>query len=381
MNYFSFKRPELAQAYCDSLEGKGIANAISGLFLAGPRRIGKSKFLTDELYTEAEKRNWVIVYVDLWANKNANPAILITEAIKNSISTYQSQLTKLIKAAKINKLNLMGTLSIDLSQSGLPENMTLAQGLQILYTLAEQPILLIVDEAQHALTTSDGLNTMFAIKSARDQMNTSVKPDLMLVFTGSNRDKLAHLVLKKDQPFYGSEITSFPLLTKDFSDSFTNWVNQNLASTNQFTKDAMWKAFKLVGHKPEIIRQITGRLALNGDAGQLAELLEKDSYHWQIRQWNEFENEFNSLTILQKIIIKLLITKGNLWSPFSECSMNYYKEMTGHDVSTATIQTAIQSLRERAFIWQSDRGSYALEDESFAEWYKNNILTGEQINV
>ncbi len=41
---FAFKRSHLAKAYCDSLEGKGIANATSGLFLAGPRRLEKVLF-------------------------------------------------------------------------------------------------------------------------------------------------------------------------------------------------------------------------------------------------------------------------------------------------------------------------------------------------
>ena len=40
----TFKRANLAKAYCDSLQGKGIANATSGLFLAGPAVWGKAPF-------------------------------------------------------------------------------------------------------------------------------------------------------------------------------------------------------------------------------------------------------------------------------------------------------------------------------------------------
>jgi hypothetical protein len=50
---FTFKRVSLAQAYCDSLAGKGIVNATSGLFLAGPRRVGKSTFLINDLILNA----------------------------------------------------------------------------------------------------------------------------------------------------------------------------------------------------------------------------------------------------------------------------------------------------------------------------------------
>ncbi|MGN5476550.1 hypothetical protein ACTMU2_04585 [Cupriavidus basilensis] len=54
---------------------------------------------------------------------------------------------------------------------------------------------------------------MFGLKAARDAMNVSGSaPDLMLVFTGSSRDKLAHLVMNSRMPFYGSQVTPFPLL-------------------------------------------------------------------------------------------------------------------------------------------------------------------------
>lgn len=372
MRYFSFKRPDLASAYSESLEGKGIINARSGLFLAGPRRVGKSTFLKDDLIPDALKRDWVTVYVDLWANKNANPANLIAEAIKTTIAVYKGKLTKLAKAVNLDKINIMGTFVLDFSKPGLPENVTLTDALRMLSQLCEKPIILIIDEAQHALTTEDGLNAMFSIKSARDQLNTNIEnTTLMLVFTGSNRDKLANLVLKKDQPFFGSDVTTFPLLNKEYTDSFTEWVNKSLAPGNQFTKDSMWQAFKLVGHRPEILRHLAGRIALGGDASHFAELLKKDALIWQSRIWDEFENDFNALTPLQQIILNVLINKGSHWLPFSEESMNHYKHMSGQaEISSATVQTAIQSLRERGFIWQAGRGAYALEDESFAEWFK-----------
>lgn len=373
MSYFAFKRPHLANAYCDSLQGKGIANARSGLFLAGPRRVGKSTFLMEDLVPCAHKRNWICVYVDLWANKNANPAGLLAEAIKTKIALYQSKIAKLAKAIKIDKINVMGTFILDFSKSGFPDNMTLTDGLRVLSELSEKPIVLIIDEAQHALTTENGLNTMFAIKSARDQLNTNLEtPSLMLVFTGSNRDKLTHLVLKKDQPFFGSDITSFPLLGRDYSDAFTEWANKSLAPNNQFLKDSIWQAFKLVGHRPEILRQMAGHIALSGEASNFAELLEKDALIWHNRIWEEFENDFNSLTPLQQAILEVLILKGHEWLPFSEESIGKYKQMTGiKEISTATVQTSIQSLRERDFIWQSGRGIYALEDESIIEWFKH----------
>ena len=208
------------------MAGKGIADATSGLFLAGPRRVGKSTFLIEDLIPEAQHRQWLPVYVDLWSNKFADPDILITEAIKAKITEHKSRLSKFVEKAAL-QINIFKVLEFDFSK----------------------PVLLIIDEAQHALSTEDGINSMFAIKSARDQINVSSKAlDLMLVLTGSNRDKLAQLVIKKDQPFFGSEITAFPLLGHDFSDFFTAKVNESLAENNQFSKESVWEAFQLIGH-------------------------------------------------------------------------------------------------------------------------------------
>ncbi|WP_416139832.1 hypothetical protein ACM26W_05460 [Halomonas sp. HK25] len=54
---------------------------------------------------------------------------------------------------------------------------------------------------------------MFALKAARDALNLGGdSPGLRLILTGSSRDKLAMLVLSRDQPFFGSSVTPFPLL-------------------------------------------------------------------------------------------------------------------------------------------------------------------------
>ena len=372
MRNFTFKRANLATAYCDSLEGKGIANARSGLFLTGPRRVGKSTFLREDLMPEAIARDWVTVYVDLWSNKLTDPFLLITEAVKTTIAAHKGKLRKLIQ---LKKINILKTVELDFSKPGLPDNITLADLLSDLIRLAGKPVLLLIDEAQHALTTATGISAMFSIKSARDQINVSSKaPELMLVLTGSNRDKLAQLVIKKDQPFFGSDITAFPLLGRDYTDFFTDNINKSLVANNQFSKDSMWEAFQLVGHRPEILRELAGRVALSNEASSFSHLLKQDVSIWQGRIWQEFENDFNRLTLLQRVILTLLIEQGQACSPFSEDSMQYYKQAINQEnLSVSTVQTAIQSLREQGFIWQSNRGAYVLEDASFAEWFKRVV--------
>ena len=115
---------------------------------------------------------------------------------------------------------------------------------------------------------------MFAIKAARDRLNqggTSTR--LYLILTGSHRDKLAHLVLKKDQPFFGGQVTSFPHLGRAFTDAYVDWINPLLAANNIFNKEDMYAAFEHVGFRPEILKSLVAEVALEyRDAHNLGEL-------------------------------------------------------------------------------------------------------------
>lgn len=371
VNKFVFNRQTLAKSYCDSLEGKGIANNTSGLFLAGPRRVGKSTFLLRDLMPEVAARHWLSIYVDLWAEKAADPALLIIEMIKTAMLSVSGGLKKVTRKVQVKKITVLGAVEIDFSKPGLPKSVTLVQLLEHLIAASKKPVVLIIDEAQHALSTKAGLDAMFSIKSARDQINLRGEmPKLMLVFTGSNRDKLAQLLIKKDKPFFGSEVTAFPLLGRDYTDFFTDEVNKSLSANNQFSQADMWEAFQLVGYKPEILRQIAGRVAISNEAQSLSDLLKKDAFIWHDQLWQDYANDYEALTELQKAVLCLLIEKGRAWSPFSEEAMGFYRDKLGEPAKTPSVQTAIQALRDKGFIWQSGRGCYALEDEGFVEWFK-----------
>jgi hypothetical protein len=369
---FSFHRQGLADDLCNGLEGKGLMDTSSGLFLAAPRRTGKSTFLREDLVPQAQQRGWVCIYVDLWADRSRDPALLIAEAIKGAIAEHQGAITKLAKSTGLDKLSIMGTLSFDLSKVGQAGGVTLTDALAHLSNKAGRPVLLIVDEAQHALTTEEGVNAMFALKAARDSLNQgNSAARLFLVFTGSHRDKLAHLVLKKDQPFFGSQVTPFPLLKQDFTEAYTDWVNARLAATNQFDPQDMFEAFQWVGHRPEMLKAIVGEIALElGVAGNLGQLLKQGAVGLRNRIWDSMESEVAGLTELQQAVLEIMVRRGKDFSPFTEDSMKAYREILGQEnLATHTVQSALDGLREKNLIWRSARGAYALEDESLAQWF------------
>ncbi|WP_312151561.1 hypothetical protein [Pseudomonas sp.] len=373
-----FKRELLAKALANDLAGESLVDYSSGMFLAAPRRTGKSTFLNNDLIPECTRRGWLPVYVDLWADREADPADLISAAIGNALGQYQSALEKVAKKAGIDKINLLRTLSWDFSKPRLPQGTTLAQALGVLHEVAGKMVVLVIDEAQHALNTESGINAMFALKAARDQLNRGSDPDgLRLVFTGSSRDKLANLVLKSKQPFYGANITPFPLLGKEFVAFITQVWNQRLAATNQFKVEDLEYAFGLVGRRPEMLAKLLAEVSVGlGEAGNLGELLKTGALNHQAGVWSDYESAFNELSPLQQAVLEVMarrVIDTQPFSPFSEqtfTEINHRLELSQNlpNATAPNVQKALEVLREQELVWKANRGEYALEDSAMAEW-------------
>ncbi|MFG0630890.1 hypothetical protein [Pseudomonas sp. xss_2] len=373
-----FKRELLAKTLANDLAGESLVDYSSGMFLAAPRRTGKSTFLNNDLIPECARRGWLPVYVDLWADREADPADLISAAIGNALGQYQSAFEKVAKKAGIDKINLLRTLSWDFSKPRLPQGTTLAQALWVLHEVAGKMVVLVIDEAQHALNTESGINAMFALKAARDQLNRGSDPDgLRLVFTGSSRDKLANLVLKSKQPFYGANITPFPLLGKEFVAFITQVWNQRLAATNQFKVEDLEYAFGLVGRRPEMLAKLLAEVSVGlGEAGNLGELLKTGALNHQAGVWSDYESAFNELSPLQQAVLEVMarrVIDKQPFSPFSEqtfTEINRRLELSQNlpNATAPNVQKALEVLREQELVWKANRGEYALEDSAMAEW-------------
>lgn len=380
---FVFRRTALSQQVADGLAGAGLADFRSGLFLAAPRRTGKSTFLREDLVPECVARGWLTVYVDLWTDKDADPGLLIANAIAAALVPFDSTLRKLAKNMGLEKISILRTVSWDFSKPQLPENATLSQALELLHRASGQMVVLVIDEAQHALSTESGVNAMFALKAARDELNQGRQSDgLRLVFTGSSRDKLAHLVLNSKQPFFGSVVTPFPLLGRDYTAAYTAHLNTLLAQSNQFNVDDVEAAFELVGRRPEMLRSIIANVSLElGTAGDLGTLLLHGAEIIRDGLWAEFESSYNALTIAQKAVLEVLARRSlsnEPVSPFSNetlLSVTQVMARLGSDSvpTTSTLQASIEELRQKELLWKSQRGAYAFEDRTMADWLIQKI--------
>src|SRR5574337_1579344 len=96
----SFSRAELAGELVVALQGKaGFSDAHNGLFLAAPRRTGKTTFLRGDLSPALEAAGVAVVYVDLWADAARDPGVLIAEAIGRALQPHLGMVARTAKSA------------------------------------------------------------------------------------------------------------------------------------------------------------------------------------------------------------------------------------------------------------------------------------------
>lgn len=368
---FTYRRALLAAAYCDALEGTGVLDATSGLFLAAPRRTGKSTFLREDLVPAMQARGWETIYVDLWSDRARDPAELIVAAVRDALARHDGVVLKMARNAGLDKLNVLGTLSLDLAKIGQPGGATLPDVLEQLHRRSGKPLALLIDEAQHALSTEAGTRSMFALKAARDRLNqgTQVR-GLHLVMTGSNRDKLAHLVLRRTEPFFGAGVTRFPLLDRGFVEAYTQWLNPQFVDGRQFSAQTLERAFELVGRRPEMLKRVVGEaVAEFGGAMALDAQVEHQALQLRQRAWQDFESAYQGLTGGQKAVLDAIARLSPGYEPFAETALAACEAVLGKPMSNSAIQVSLDALRDKELIWRAGRGDYAFEDDGLREWY------------
>ena len=368
---FHFPRPDLARGYVDALVGRSGFGLGGCLFLAAPRRTGKSTFLRADLTPQLQAEPAEVLYVDLWSDPDADPAELIAERVAQAMMAEKSVLKRLTDGAGLQAIKI-GPFTLRIGGTGDSERraVTLADALSAYADAVGRPVALLVDEAQHALNSETGRDAMFALKAARDAMNIAGQPPrLLLVFTGSHRDKLMTLVDGRDQPFYGSTVLDLPVLGQDYVAAYVARINAPFAEQNRFDPVDVGRAFALVGHRPELLQQVMAEHALGGIGPQnLGQSLTERAGYFRQKLWAQYESDHGRLTGLQAAVLAQLVADGDAFAPFTNATIQAVAKRMGDKVTTSNMQSALDALREKGLVWRAGRGRYALEDQGIADW-------------
>ena len=376
-----FPRTALAQELVGSLQGKAaFGDAHNGLFLAAPRRTGKSTFLQADLQPALELAGVVVAYVDLWADLRRDPGHLVADAIGRALAPHLGVLAKAARAAGLESVTVAGTLKIDTSRIGKLDGVTLPEALRALHEAAKAPVALIIDEAQHALTSEAGEATMAALKSARDQLNRPGMVNLMLVMSGSDRDKLLRLVNTNGSPFYGSQISRMPPLGQDFIAHVTRLIVDQRPGLEPVDTKLLLDAFESFGYRPQFFMEALGQALspLAALSTRFEPAVLEAARRRQADDEAQMESEYLALRPLEQAVLWRLLEQGPRFRPYDGEALRSYREKTGVPVSAQKAQNALESLRERtpALVWKSARGEYAVDDAAMHRWFEQRTRAG-----
>lgn len=371
-----FQRPELANRLAKQILVIGVGSAASsGVFLAAPRRTGKSTFVREDLRPALEAEGALVVYSDLWANPTADPGNVIVNAIRATLAGNDGVVLRLAKSAGLDKVKV-GSVSFDLDRVGLGKDVSLTEALVVLSDETKKIIVLVIDEAQHAITTEAGVSALFALKAARDELNSSQHHGLRVVSTGSNRDKLAMLRNSKDQAFFGAPLVNFPMLGKDYIE----WFCKEVDLPFQLDPKQVLPLFVEAGYRPEVIGAAADcfRFDFEIDVETGA-----DKFAEEVRRLTNEMNQvqlgvIHSLTPIQSSVLRVMAAARENYAPFEAATLEKYrKAMTqaGLSVDDAKadvpgVQQALIALQEKKLVWKAARGVYAIEEQSIFDLLK-----------
>lgn len=367
-----FHRPQVAESIAALvLDASSASGYASGLFLAAPRRTGKSTFLREDLRPQLEAKGALALYADLWEDRQADPGDVIVKSVRTELARHAGVVARLARSIGLEKVSVAGAVTMTLDRVGLGADVSLAAALAELSDATRQPIVLIIDEAQHAISTPAGANALFALKAARDELNGSRHHGLRVIATGSSRDKLAMLRNSREQAFYQAPLQNFPPLGREYIE----WLLKRVKLPFELDVELVHQQFAVAAYRPEILT--TALDALHFDAeldaakapGRLGELVGE-----QVAEFNkETLRVVHGLTPLQAAVLRVMAIRGERFAPFESATLAAYEavlEMASKragTVSESAVQQALAALQERGLVWRAARGVYALEELSLVE--------------
>ncbi|MFO0444252.1 MAG: ATP-binding protein [Betaproteobacteria bacterium] len=247
------------------------------MFLSGIRRIGKTTFIRQDFIPALLERGALTLYVDLWTDRTRPPMTLMLEAVRAAASELQhpaSGLLQKLRRVKGVDFGAAGiSLSLQLDALGTPGGASLADVFVELVKKGQGHVVLVIDEVQQAMATQDGQDMLFALKAARDRVNTAtdLPGQLLIVGTGSHKSLVTDMATRRSQAFAGAHTASFEPLGK----AYVEWFLRRVEAAGLVAPplEAAMEGFRSVGSRPEelakAVRQFQDEVAAGrgADAG------------------------------------------------------------------------------------------------------------------
>ena len=386
-----FHRQDLAEDLAERLQDPMYK---SGLFLSAPRRTGKTTFLKTDLLPMLSEAGAIVIYADLWVQRDINPAKVIIGSIADAILHESGAITKAAKMMGLTKVKV-GGLEIDLTTIGTQNGDSIARTLEKLSTASKKPIVMVIDEAQHAQTTEEGRSTLFALKAARDALNMGEGEGFRLIATGSNSDRLMTLVSSKDQAFYHATQQHLP----ELDDTYLQWVLANSPLKDNLSLSVLHDGFDIFSRRPEPLQALLKAVEKDKtlDALQINAVFVGMAGKAMEVSRQTFMTTVESMDMLDAAMFRRMALLGNKYTAFNAQAVAHYIELmaefssvgsgstTGQtpekiDPPTASaMQNALERLRKDSLVWSGGRGQWFIEDSQHVSWVLQDLEDRERL--
>ncbi|MHA7685195.1 AAA family ATPase [Cupriavidus sp. PET2-C1] len=382
-----YRRPQLAEQMARQLLNPSVLDEglRSGLFLSGLRRTGKTTFLQNDLIPALENGGAIVIYVDLWSDTRRSPAALILEAVKKALKdleTAPASATKKLRRLTGADVGAFGfKFGFKLDSLGEPCGATLAEALKEVVDQAKTDLVLIVDEVQHAITSDEGNQLLFAVKAAREAIN--LRPDtpgyFLFVGTGSHRALVSELTARRNQAFAGATSVAYPVLDQDYvAYLLDRLAAEGFSSLPSF--DVAVKAFQALGNRPEemikALRQLHFHLPAGANPDEhlpvIANTLRSAAADIEIMKLEQLGS------VPTAVFDRIASTDGDARGLFSGEAAASYSKAVGREVKVEEVQPVINELLATNLIMRKGHGIYGVTDPFVQEiWRERKSLEGK----
>jgi hypothetical protein len=374
-----FHRPEYAANMAQQLlKPSALQMQVrSGVFLSGIRRTGKTTFLRQDLIPALESMGALVIYVDLWVDRSKSPASLVHEAVKETLSTLSTPGKVLLARFKSLNIGAAGlSFGFQLDALGKQGGATLAQVFTELVDKVKSDVVLIIDEVQQALGTEDGTHLLFALKAARDAVNTrpGTSGHLLVVGTGSHKSLVADMALRRTQPFAGAVSTAYEPL----GSGFVAWKTEQLEKIQGIklpSQEVMFQGFLALGQRPEELQNALVQLQSRPEEPDLAfpiicATLASAAAEVEIAT-------IEGLGALASAIFDRIASSDQTGGAklFSAEASNSYAEQIGMSVDTPQVQNMVDRMIAANLIMRQSHGVYTVADPFVRQvWLQRKAL-------
>lgn len=367
--HWHFPRSEFAETVYGLL-ANGPVQAVS---LFGPRRTGKTQFLTHDLAPLAEDKGHRVVYASLWQTLESPLAMLLYEfdlALRTGsfLDRVKSAAGDIAPKFKLKSPDGIGEVEIDLSKlKGEPPESHLLLLDQYCERLAsdDKPAFLLFDEFQE-LTRAPSIAPLIA--SLRTSLDKR-KDSLVAVFTGSSQEGLRKVFSAREAPFFRF---ATPLTLPTMDNAFVEHQLKVFKETSKAKVDRT-KAIEIFArfdNNPFFFQRWLITLAINPTISEQDAI---DSVQQEIAEEFVFVQQWLSLNDVQRATARMLAERID--QIYGKEGATFIQKLTSNEAPTASaIQSAVTRLSRLGLVdkWED---AWRIGDPLFESWIKDRPLS------